>query len=30
MAYPVTREGVCPASHPVAVPMLEFKMAWPS
>ncbi len=29
MAYPVTREGVCPASHPVAVPMLEFKMAWP-
>ncbi len=29
MAYPVTREGVCPTSHPVAVPMLEFKMAWP-
>jgi hypothetical protein len=29
MSYPVTREGVCPESHPVAVPMLEFKMAWP-
>jgi hypothetical protein len=27
MAYPVT--GVCPSSHPVAVPMLEFKMAFP-
>ncbi|MBB4698071.1 DUF1996 domain-containing protein [Paractinoplanes abujensis] len=27
MAYPVL--GVCPASHPVAVPMIEFKMAWP-
>ena len=27
MAYPVI--GVCPADHPVAVPMLEFKMAFP-
>jgi hypothetical protein len=27
MAYPVN--GVCPTSHPVAVPMIEFKMAWP-
>ncbi|GAB1646398.1 DUF1996 domain-containing protein [Krasilnikovia sp. MM14-A1259] len=27
MAYPVV--GVCPASHPVAVPMIEFKMAFP-
>ncbi|WP_240670417.1 DUF1996 domain-containing protein [Actinoplanes solisilvae] len=27
MAYPVL--GVCPTSHPVAVPMIEFKMAWP-
>lgn len=27
MKYPV--EGVCPTSHPVAVPMLEFKMAFP-
>ena len=27
MAYPIV--GVCPASHPVAVPMIEFKMAWP-
>jgi hypothetical protein len=27
MAYPVN--GVCPASHPVAVPMVEFKMAFP-
>ncbi|MGW4467094.1 DUF1996 domain-containing protein [Micromonospora sp. NPDC004704] len=27
MAYPVI--GVCPSSHPVAVPMIEFKMAWP-
>ncbi|AGL19776.1 DUF1996 domain-containing protein [Actinoplanes sp. N902-109] len=27
MAYPVV--GVCPADHPVAVPMIEFKMAWP-
>ncbi|BCJ68780.1 DUF1996 domain-containing protein [Polymorphospora rubra] len=27
MAYPVN--GVCPTSHPVAVPMIEFKMAFP-
>jgi hypothetical protein len=27
MAYPVS--GQCPLSHPVAVPMLEFKIAWP-
>ncbi|GIF14181.1 DUF1996 domain-containing protein [Actinoplanes teichomyceticus] len=27
MAYPIV--GVCPADHPVAVPMIEFKMAWP-
>jgi hypothetical protein len=27
MAYPVN--GVCPTSHPVAVPMVEFKMAFP-
>ncbi|WP_338403893.1 DUF1996 domain-containing protein [Cellulosimicrobium arenosum] len=27
MAYPV--DGQCPLSHPVAVPMLEFKIAWP-
>jgi hypothetical protein len=27
MAYPTV--GVCPASHPVAVPMVEFKMAFP-
>ena len=27
MAYPVV--GICPASHPVAVPMVEFKMAFP-
>ena len=27
MAYPVV--GVCPSSHPVAVNMIEFKMAWP-
>jgi hypothetical protein len=27
MTYPVL--GVCPPSHPVAVPMIEFKMAWP-
>jgi hypothetical protein len=27
MAYPVV--GVCPADHPVAVPMVEFKMAFP-
>jgi Domain of unknown function (DUF1996)/F5/8 type C domain len=33
MAYPIDsgeRVGkVCPADHPVAVPKLEFKMAWP-
>ncbi|GAB4085816.1 hypothetical protein GCM10028784_24460 [Myceligenerans cantabricum] len=28
MAYPVS--GQCPMSHPVAVPMLEFKIAWPA
>lgn len=28
MAYPV--EGACPDSHPVAVPMIEFKMAFPA
>lgn len=27
MAYPV--EGSCPASHPVPVPMIEFKIHWP-
>ncbi|HEX3790774.1 MAG TPA: DUF1996 domain-containing protein [Pseudonocardiaceae bacterium] len=27
MAYPIN--GVCPQDHPVAVPMIEFKMAWP-
>nr|WP_026931969.1 DUF1996 domain-containing protein [Glycomyces tenuis] len=27
MAYPV--EGSCPDSHPVPVPMLEFKIHWP-
>ncbi|MFD0527192.1 DUF1996 domain-containing protein [Kitasatospora arboriphila] len=27
MAYPVN--GVCPSTHPVALPMIEFKMAWP-
>jgi hypothetical protein len=27
MAYPVDK--VCPADHPVAVPMIEFKMAYP-
>ncbi|QEO15102.1 DUF1996 domain-containing protein [Agromyces intestinalis] len=27
MAYPVN--GQCPMSHPVAVPMIEFKIAWP-
>lgn len=27
MAYPV--DGRCPATHPVAVPMLEFKFFWP-
>ncbi|GHG25708.1 DUF1996 domain-containing protein [Streptomyces filamentosus] len=33
MAYPVVKPGtndnMCPASHPVALPMIEFKMAWP-
>ncbi len=31
MAYPIHVDGkaVCPASHPVAVPMLEFKMFFP-
>ncbi|NEE26722.1 DUF1996 domain-containing protein, partial [Streptomyces sp. SID7982] len=32
MAYPVVtgaNQDVCPASHPVALPMIEFKMAWP-
>jgi hypothetical protein len=33
MAYPVVKPGtndnMCPASHPVAVPMIEFKMAFP-
>ncbi|MGI5484210.1 DUF1996 domain-containing protein [Streptomyces lavendofoliae] len=33
MAYPVVKPGtnddVCPAGHPVALPMIEFKMAWP-
>ena len=27
MAYPVN--GECTASHPVAVPMIEFKLSWP-
>jgi F5/8 type C domain/Domain of unknown function (DUF1996) len=27
MVYPV--KGICPTDHPVAVPMLEFKMAYP-
>ncbi|WSS24658.1 DUF1996 domain-containing protein [Streptomyces sp. NBC_01190] len=27
MAYPIN--GVCPADHPVALPMIEFKMAFP-
>lgn len=27
MAYPVN--GECPLSHPVPVPMIEFKIAWP-
>ncbi len=27
MAYPIN--GVCPGDHPIALPMLEFKMAWP-
>lgn len=33
IAYPVVKPGnndnVCPASHPVALPMVEFKMAFP-
>ncbi|CAM5239114.1 hypothetical protein GCM10010329_45580 [Streptomyces spiroverticillatus] len=33
MAYPVVKPGtndnMCPATHPVALPMIEFKMAWP-
>ena len=32
MAYPVVmgaNQDVCPTSHPVALPMIEFKMAWP-
>ncbi|RDG30846.1 DUF1996 domain-containing protein [Streptomyces corynorhini] len=32
MAYPTAQganQDVCPASHPVALPMIEFKMAWP-
>ena len=31
IAYPILagNDWVCPASHPVAVPMLEFKMAFP-
>ncbi|MGW2840996.1 DUF1996 domain-containing protein [Streptomyces sp. NPDC001493] len=33
MAYPVVKPGtndnVCPADHPVALPMVEFKMAFP-
>ncbi|MFD0313157.1 DUF1996 domain-containing protein [Streptomyces flavalbus] len=33
MAYPLVKPGtnddVCPASHPVALPMIEFKMAFP-
>ncbi|MFI6874353.1 DUF1996 domain-containing protein [Streptomyces sp. NPDC050400] len=33
MAYPVVKQGtndnVCPTSHPVALPMVEFKMAFP-
>lgn len=27
MAYPVN--GECPATHPVPVPMIEFKLSWP-
>ncbi|SFR84850.1 F5/8 type C domain-containing protein [Agromyces sp. CF514] len=27
MAYPVN--GQCPMTHPIAVPMIEFKIAWP-
>jgi hypothetical protein len=32
MAYPGVQganQDVCPADHPVALPMIEFKMAWP-
>ena len=32
MAYPVpsgNNQNICPADHPVALPMIEFKMAWP-
>ncbi|WP_329343294.1 DUF1996 domain-containing protein [Streptomyces sp. NBC_00663] len=33
MAYPVVKPGtndnICPADHPVALPMIEFKMAFP-
>ncbi|WP_299537286.1 DUF1996 domain-containing protein [uncultured Streptomyces sp.] len=33
MSYPVVKPGtndnICPATHPVALPMIEFKMAWP-
>ncbi|WP_030902338.1 DUF1996 domain-containing protein [Streptomyces sp. NRRL F-5126] len=32
MAYPLAtgnNQNVCPADHPVALPMIEFKMAWP-
>ncbi|MEV6013597.1 DUF1996 domain-containing protein [Streptomyces sp. NPDC051976] len=32
MAYPIAsgnNQNVCPADHPVALPMIEFKMAWP-
>ncbi|MEU3466250.1 DUF1996 domain-containing protein [Streptomyces sp. NPDC006733] len=32
MAYTVAsgnNQNVCPADHPVALPMIEFKMAWP-
>lgn len=33
MAYPVVKPGtndnMCPADHPVALPMIEFKMAFP-
>ncbi|MFF8779256.1 DUF1996 domain-containing protein [Streptomyces sp. NPDC015140] len=33
MAYPVVNPGtnnnICPATHPVALPMIEFKMAFP-
>ncbi|WP_457028593.1 DUF1996 domain-containing protein [Kitasatospora sp. P5_F3] len=28
MAYPIN--GICPTSHPVALPMIEFKMAFPA